>query len=83
MRKTRMQRHVSGAFITQRPATSQLQLPTILLDLTSARFSISHLLRIFMAKTLSVFLTLTTATWREDRGGVSGSAVAAEECEAR
>lgn len=34
--------------------------------LTSARFSISHLLRIFMAKTLSVFLTLTTATCKKD-----------------
>lgn len=32
--------------------------------LTSARFSISHLLRIFMANTLSVFFTFTTATWR-------------------
>jgi len=30
--------------------------------LTSARFSISHLLRIFMANTLSVFRTFTTAT---------------------
>lgn len=35
--------------------------------LTSARFSISHLFRIFMAKTLSVFLTFTTATCKKDR----------------
>lgn len=37
--------------------------------LTSARFSISHLLRIFMANTLSVFLTLTTATCKKDNVG--------------
>lgn len=37
--------------------------------LTSARFSISHLLRIFMANTLSVFLTLTTATCEKDNVG--------------
>lgn len=34
---------------------------------TSARFNISHLLRIFMAKTLSVFFTFTTATCNREQ----------------
>lgn len=33
-------------------------------NLTSALFSISHLLSIFMAKTLSAFFSFTTATWK-------------------
>lgn len=34
--------------------------------LTSALFSISHLLSIFMAKTLSAFFSFTTATWKRE-----------------
>lgn len=64
------QQHVSKVLITTGlRSPRQLELPTILLIptrsfsiLTSARFSISHLFRIFMAKTLSVLLTFTTAT---------------------
>lgn len=35
-------------------------------NLTSALFSISHLLSIFMAKTLSAFFSFTTATWKRE-----------------
>lgn len=35
-------------------------------NLTSALFSISHLLSIFIAKTLSAFFSFTTATWKRE-----------------